>query len=162
MGNGDRGDPTWADVAARLASSRSYWLATTGADGSPHVAPVWGVVVGDALFVYSERSTAKARNLARDPRAVIHLESAEDVVIVHGALQDLGRPDDQDGVVAALADKYRQPEDRRYLPSADDAFDVLYRLLPSKALLWSLPDFECTQRRWAARRDGQPAPVVRS
>ena len=148
----DRGsdDPSWADVARCLAPARSYWLGTTGPDGSPHVAPVWGVVIDDALFLYSERSTAKARNLARDPRAVVHLESAECVLIVYGTLQDIGRPDDSAGYLAALADKYPEPDDQRYLPTADEAFDVLYRMQPRRALMWSLPDFEGTQRRWIA------------
>jgi len=83
---------TWSDIAERLALSRSYWLVTTNPDGSPHAAPVWGVVVDDALCLYSERTTVKARNLARDRRAVVHLESTEDVIIVHGELEDLGGP----------------------------------------------------------------------
>jgi PPOX class probable F420-dependent enzyme len=162
VADGGSDDPSWADVARYLAAARSYWLGTTGPNGSPHVAPVWGVVIDGALFLYSERSTAKARNLARDSRAVIHLESAEDVLIVYGTLQDIGGPDEAEGFVAALADKYREPEDRRYLPSADEAFDVVYRMRPQKALMWILPDFEGTQRRWIAPTDVQPEPVVRS
>ena len=42
------------------------------------------------LYLYSERRTVKARNLAADPRLVLHLESAEDVVIVRGTAEDLG------------------------------------------------------------------------
>jgi hypothetical protein len=57
---GDRME--WAEVAARLAASRNYWLGTTSPSGAPHAAPVWGVVVGQTLHLYSERRTAKARN----------------------------------------------------------------------------------------------------
>ena len=46
--------------------------------------PVWGVVTGETLYLYGERSTVKARNLAIDPRVVIHLESGADVLIVRG------------------------------------------------------------------------------
>ncbi len=41
--------------------------------GAPHAAPVWGVVTGGTLYLYSERRTRKARNLAADPRVVVHL-----------------------------------------------------------------------------------------
>ena len=134
----------------RLAPSRSYWLVTTNGDGSPHAAPVWGAVVGDHLYLYSERSTVKARNLARDGRAVVHLESGEDVIIVHGYLDDVGLPQAALEVVAALSSKYDRPDDAQYLPSSDDSFDVLYHLRPEKALLWNLADYEQSQQRWIA------------
>lgn len=62
---------TWADVAGRLAAARTYWLATTLPSGAPHAAPVWGVVVRETLFLYSERRTVKARNIAANPQVVI-------------------------------------------------------------------------------------------
>jgi hypothetical protein len=83
---------SWGEIAARLEGARSYWLCTTMPSGSPHAAPVWGAVMHDVLYLYSERRTAKSRNLAADPRAVVHLESAEDVVIVRGTAEDLGTP----------------------------------------------------------------------
>src|ERR1700757_5547062 len=97
------GTMTWAEVAGRLAAARTYWLGSTTASGAPHAAPVWGVVTGETLYLYSERSTVKARNLAGDPRVVVHLESGEDVLIVRGTAEDVGRPTAVPTVVAALA-----------------------------------------------------------
>jgi PPOX class probable F420-dependent enzyme len=139
---------TWPEVAARLAGARNYWLTTTAPDGAPHAAPVWGAVVGDVLYLYSERHTRKARNLAADPRLVVHLESGDDVVIVRGTAEDLGRPGKVPAVVAALAAKYTSPADRQYLPDADPAFDVVYAVRPRSAMMWRLPDYEASQRRW--------------
>jgi Pyridoxamine 5'-phosphate oxidase len=141
---------TWAEIAARLSPARTYWLGTTTPSGAPHAAPVWGVVIGETLYLYSERSTVKARNLALDPRVVIHLESGEDVLIVRGVAEDLGPPAEVPSVVAALAAKYTRPEDRPYLPDADPAFDVVYALRPRSAMAWRLPDYEGSQRRWSA------------
>jgi hypothetical protein len=146
------GGPTWLEVAALLAPARSYWLGTTSRDGSPHVAPVWGVIVDADFYVYSEHKTKKAKNLAWDSRAVVHLESAEDVVIVHGHFDDIGAPMDAPAVVQALCAKYVASDDAKYLPSTDDAFDVLYVLRPQRAHMWSLADFDGTQRRWRASR----------
>jgi len=139
---------TWAEVAERLSFARTYWLGTTTVSGAPHAAPVWGVVTGGTLYLYSERGTVKARNLAVDPRVVIHLESGEDVLIVHGAAEDLGLPAGVPSVLAALSAKYTRPEDRQYLPDADPAFDVVYALRPRSALAWRLDDYEASQRRW--------------
>ena len=139
----------WAEVAARLAGPRNYWLGTTSPSGAPHAAPVWGVVLGQTLYLYSERSTVKARNLTVDPRVVVHLESAEDVLIVRGAAEDLGTPADVPSVVAALSAKYTRPEDRPYLPDADPSFDVVYAVRPRSAMAWRLDDYEGSQRRWS-------------
>jgi PPOX class probable F420-dependent enzyme len=139
---------SWPEVAGRLAPARTYWLNTTSPDGAPHAAPVWGVVIGHTLYLYSERRTRKARNLAADPRLVVHLESGDDVVIVHGLAEDLGSPAQVPDVVAALAAKYTRPADREYLPDADPDFDVVYAVRPRSAMLWRLPDYEATQRRW--------------
>jgi nitroimidazol reductase NimA-like FMN-containing flavoprotein (pyridoxamine 5'-phosphate oxidase superfamily) len=141
---------TWTDVSARLAPARSYWVATVSLTGAPHVAPVWGVVVDDVLYIYSERSTLKARNLAVDARVAVHLESAEDVVIVHGEVEDLGAPADSSRVVAALALKYQDPADAQYLPTDDPAFDVLWAIRPRRAMAWRLDDYDASQGRWRA------------
>jgi len=143
-------DPlSWAEVAARLAPARSYWLGTTLPSGAPHAAPVWGVVTAGTLYLYTERRTRKARNLAADPRLVVHLESGEDVVLVHGTADDLGHPTQVPEVVTALAAKYTRPADRQYLPAADPSFDVVYAVRPRSAMLWLLADYEASQRRWS-------------
>ncbi len=139
---------TWPEVAERLSAARTYWLGTTTVLGAPHAAPVWRVVTGGTLYLYSERSTVKARNLAVDPR-VIHLENGEDVLIVYGAAENLGPPADVPSVVAALSAKYTRPQDRQYLPDADPGFDVVYALRPRSALAWRLDDNEASQRRWS-------------
>jgi len=139
---------SWPAVAARLAAARSYWLCTTTPSGAPHAAPVWGVVLDDTLYLYTERRTVKARNLAADPRLVVHLESAEDVLIVRGAAEDLGTPAQVPEVVAALSAKYPSEKDRQYLPEGDPAFDVVYAVRPQSARMWLLDDWEGSQRGW--------------
>ncbi|HCU93661.1 MAG TPA: pyridoxamine 5'-phosphate oxidase [Actinobacteria bacterium] len=141
---------SWPEVAARLAAARNYWLCTTTSSGAPHAAPVWGVVTGGTLYLYSERRTVKARNLAADPRVVVHLESAEDVVIVRGTARDMGTPAQIPDVVAALSAKYTGEGDRQYLPDAGPDFDVVYAITPQSAMMWRLADYEGSQRRWAS------------
>jgi hypothetical protein len=141
---------TWEEVADRLAPARNYWLHTTDPAGGPQVTPVWGAVVENCLYHYSLRRTVKARNLRHNPRVAVHLESGADVVIVYGTLVDVGRPVSGSDVVQAFAEKYDRPHEQPFLPGANPDFDVLYRVIPGRALVWSLPDSEASMRRWAA------------
>lgn len=141
---------TWPDVSSRLAAERNYWLGTTTPSGGPHAAPVWGVIVGQTLYLYSERGTVKARNLAADPRVVVHTESGDDVVIVRGIATDVGAPAQNPSVVSALAAKYTAAADQQYLPTTDPAFDVVYAIRPHSAMMWRLADYAASQRRWSS------------
>lgn len=56
---------------------RTGKLATTRADGRPHVAPVWFVVDGDDLVFMTGAETIKGRTLRRDPRAALVVDLQE-------------------------------------------------------------------------------------
>jgi pyridoxine/pyridoxamine 5'-phosphate oxidase len=124
---------SWADE--RLAASRSYWIVTASADGVPHAAPVWGVWVDGAVYFGTNPNSRKGRNIARDPRIVVHLESGDEVVILHGevALSDVG-----DAVLDAYEGKYdhRPPTTK------------LFRLAPRRALAWVEADYPRTATRF--------------
>jgi PPOX class probable F420-dependent enzyme len=51
--------------------TRTAKLATTSADGAPHVMPVWFVLDGEDLLFTTAAESAKGRNLRRDPRAAV-------------------------------------------------------------------------------------------
>jgi Pyridoxamine 5'-phosphate oxidase len=140
----------WSEVATRLAASRSYWLHTTDPDGSPHAAPVWGAVTAEVLYLYSERSTVKARNLAHDQRVVLHLPDPDDCLIVHGTMEDLGLPQDHPDAMAAFDAAYPDAIGAGLLPSGNADFDVLWALRPSRALIWQLADWDGSQAIWRA------------
>jgi PPOX class probable F420-dependent enzyme len=46
-------------------------LATTLPDGSPHTVPIWAGVEDGRIVFFTQESSRKARNLARDPRVAI-------------------------------------------------------------------------------------------
>ena len=144
---------TWSAVAALLAPSRNYWIGTTRADRSPHAAPVWGVVVGEVLYVYTEVGTVKARNLEADPRTVVHLESGDDVVMAQGTMTPVTEPDLIAPLLTAFAAKYTDPNDRQYLPVGPPG-EVVLALQPVSAMTWQLGDYGGSQRRWTAAAAG--------
>jgi hypothetical protein len=147
----------WSEVARLLEPWRNYWLCTTGTDGGPHAAPVWGVVEDEVLYFFTESGTVKARNLAADPRLLVHSESGDDVVVVRGSAQRLGLPAGHPGLVAAFAAKYDEPGDAPYLPAATDSVNEFYAVRPTQAMAWLLDEYEGSQRRWAA---APPEPTI--
>ncbi|MBI2767815.1 MAG: pyridoxamine 5'-phosphate oxidase family protein [Chloroflexi bacterium] len=74
----------WSWAEERLAASRNYWVTTTRPGGAPHAMPVWGVWANGRLYFSSGAKSRKAKNLAADPRCVIHTESGSQAVIVEG------------------------------------------------------------------------------
>jgi PPOX class probable F420-dependent enzyme len=74
----------WSDVEARLTGSHNYWICTTRPAGAPHAMPVWGVWVKGAVIFSTDPNSRKARNIAKQPKVVVHLESGDDVVIIEG------------------------------------------------------------------------------
>jgi hypothetical protein len=144
---------TWSAVAALLAPSRNYWIGTTRPDGSPHAAPVWGVVVDEVLYVYTEVATVKARNLLADPRAVVHLESGDDVVMASGTMSAVTEPALIAPLLTSFAAKYTDPDDLQYLPVGPPG-EVVLALQPHSAMTWQLGDYGGSQRRWTAAASG--------
>jgi PPOX class probable F420-dependent enzyme len=56
------------------AGTHTGKLATTRADGRPHVAPIWFVLDGDDLVFNTGADTVKGKALRRDPRAALTVD----------------------------------------------------------------------------------------
>lgn len=54
-----------------MAGTRTAKIASTRADGRPHVAPVWFVLDGDDVIFTTGADSVKGRTLHRDPRVSI-------------------------------------------------------------------------------------------
>ena len=70
----DDGMLAWAAVEERLVESSQYWMATSRADGRPHVVPRWGVWLDGGLYYDGSPVTLHARNVAARGDCVLHLE----------------------------------------------------------------------------------------
>ena len=67
-----------------FASLPSAAVATTSADGSPHVVPLWFVWHEDAIFVSTRQDGRTWANVARDPRVAITIDLGRAWVEVAG------------------------------------------------------------------------------
>jgi len=142
---------SWEEIARRFAEAQNWWVSTLG-DSGPHAVPVWGVVAREALHFYGDPSAVRSRNLAADPRLVLHLESGSDVLLLHGTATSVSLAGADPGVNAAYAAKYTDPSDLQYLPDATlNSASRLYAVTPARAIAWTLdgPD-EWDNRRWSS------------
>ena len=138
----------WARVERRLRNSETYWLATTRPDGRPHSMPVHGLWQQRCFWFGTGRDSVKGRNLASNPRAVVHLESAGDVVIVEGAAEPVADEALLRSVLPQLAGKYGVGEEELGLGDARSA-GALYLLRPAVVHAWLEGAFPQTRSRWA-------------
>jgi hypothetical protein len=132
--------PSWDDHEPKLESARNYWL-TLNSEAAPVVAPVWGIWLDGAFVFSTDPKSRKALAIAWNPAAVVHLESGDNVVIVHGVAEAFGG-DDALPFVAAYERKYGIAVD----PESPD--QAVFRVNPKFALTWLEQDFLVTAIRW--------------
>jgi PPOX class probable F420-dependent enzyme len=66
-----------AEVADFLAAQRVVVCATLGRDGWPHLMPLWYVVRDGELWSWTYAKSQKVRNLERDDRATLVVETGD-------------------------------------------------------------------------------------
>ena len=96
----------WSWAVHRLERAHRYWLATTGADGAPHLAAVWGLWLGNSFQFSTGGGSRKARNLAADPRCAVTPELADEAVVVEGLASRVADPAELSTLLAAYRHKY--------------------------------------------------------
>ena len=82
----------------------------------------------------------KGRNLARDPRVVVHLESGDEVVIVEGEVERVRL---EPGAADAYEAKYA------FRPDPESPEGLWYAVRPTVAYAWLESDYPRTATRFA-------------
>jgi PPOX class probable F420-dependent enzyme len=131
-------------------------VVTTRADGRPHASPVWGLFIDNAVWWSTSPDSVKGRNLARDPRVLIHLESGDNVVVIEGIAQRL---DGEEEFVRRFIEAYEKKYDFR--PTAKFLKGQTYRLLPTVGLSWAEKTFETNKVRWKWPSASQGQQLIR-
>jgi PPOX class probable F420-dependent enzyme len=75
---------TPAEVDAFLTEQRTCRVASSGADGRPHVVPLWFVWDGTALWLSSLVRSQRWTDLARDPRVAVVVDAGEQYDLLRG------------------------------------------------------------------------------
>jgi general stress protein 26 len=145
---------TWEQVVEFLQGAGLAHLATVSSEGWPHVSVVSPAVEGDRLWIATRTGSAKARNIAVNPRAALVWQPRAEIYLW--------------AMAAVVAD---EAEKRRLWGSGVFAFDlsatfgspgdpghVFIRVEPVSALVLSQGPGGLTRQRWPQRPNGNGAP----
>ena len=115
----------WKWVDAHMEQAKSYWICTH-AQGYPSSRPVWGIWLSPVLL-FSTGSLI-ARNVERNPRVQVNLESADELVII-------------EGIVAPLTDEktatiWSERYNEKYNWDMPATTDGVYTVTPERVLAW--------------------------
>lgn len=136
---------SWESVRARLESAKQYWLAANSPTGSPHVVPVDGIWLDDALYYGGSPETAHVRLVRANPHVTIHLPDPWQVVVVRGEAQWVQASQELAQRLAELAnDKYPDYE----MEFDASTYSEVMMLRPSRAIAWSSFPTDATRFRF--------------
>ena len=102
------------EALAFLEEQRTVICATNGHDGFPHLMPLWYVVRSGTLWAWTYAKAQKTKNLERDPRATLQVETGDAYDQLRGLMlrtQAVLHRDEATllGFVDALAARYAAP-----------------------------------------------------
>lgn len=133
---------TDAEIAAFLDDQRTVVLGTNGPGGHPHLVAMWFVVRGGVIHTWTYRSSQKARNLARDPRATVLAEDGVSYEALRGVMitaeaEPIEDPDQIRAVGWDIAVRYAGgvPED----PEARSGLEAFTRAQAQKRVAHRFP-----------------------
>lgn len=125
-----------------LATERTCRVATTGADGAPHVAPLWFVWDGAALWLNSIVSSRRWADVRGDPRVSVVVDAGEQFTELRGVelrgraeiVGDVPRSSDPDPVLVPVEELFG----RKYADGAfaADGHHAWLRVRPEAVLTW--------------------------
>jgi PPOX class probable F420-dependent enzyme len=127
-----------AAIDAFLAEPRHAVLATSGADGSPQISPVWYLHRDGKLYLSVARASAKYRNLQRDPRLSLCVDGGHPdarYVVIHGMVEFFEQPSPwRSRMESAIARRYHDSGEAAAndLDETADADAVLLAITPQK------------------------------
>ncbi|GAA4878413.1 pyridoxamine 5'-phosphate oxidase family protein [Kitasatospora terrestris] len=139
---------SWSWARRQLTDSHEYWVATTRPDGRPHLMPVWGVWLEDALWFSSGLRSRKARNLAEQPMCAVATDNALDPVVVEGHAEIVTGLADIGLFLDTLNAKYRTAYRIDFL---DPGVNATVRVDPVQAIGLVQRDFTGSPTRWRFR-----------
>jgi PPOX class probable F420-dependent enzyme len=120
-----------------MAAPNIAVIGTTGRDGSPHQAPVWYIWRDGVLLIPTERRSQKWRNIERDPRVSICIDTREGptrVALISGAADEL--PADYVPFRRRFYERYHGDAAQAALDAnpVDPAAWVVIRITPGKTI----------------------------
>ena len=146
---GSKGMLPWSAAERLLTTAPYVWLATTGADGGPHLVQQWAVWIDQHLYFDGSERTRWARNLARDPRLSFGAQQG------HRAIYGDGRVELVRAVTPALARRIARQFSAKYgsgfkyrPKAAQYENGYVYKVSPEKLIAFDVKKFNTSATRF--------------
>src|SRR5215207_867802 len=118
---------SWEWVEEQMTKANNYWVSSVRPDGRPHAMPISGIWSEGRLYFSSDRKARRSLNLAANPHASVHLESADEVVILEGRIEEVTDQAELNTIAQALGAKFKS----EFITEITlDPANVLLRLTP--------------------------------
>jgi hypothetical protein len=144
-----KGMLTWVAVKRILLTFPYLWIATTDADGRPHLVQQWGVWVDSVLYFEGSDRTRWAKNLARDPRLAFGMQNGDRAAYGEAAV-DIVRGVDHT-LATKIARQYAAKYGRgfKYRPKPEQyEKGHVFRARPQKLIAFDVKKFESSAARF--------------
>jgi len=112
----------WEEVVRLFAAERSYWVATTGGEGHPHLRPMLAVYLDERIYSTTSPAARKGRDLAGNPLAALAACAPDVDIVIEGSATWIDDRQQLRRVGDAYRDKYGWP----VTVTAENAFDAPY------------------------------------
>jgi PPOX class probable F420-dependent enzyme len=125
-----------AELGELLESRRVAIVSSLGPRGWPHSMPLWFVARDGEVWIWTYAKSQKVRNLERDPRATVLIETGEDYGELRGAMFEAEATIHRDpetvlGFACELAERYGG----NLAPVGDDAMAGLEAQAPKRVAI---------------------------
>ncbi len=132
------------EIAAFLAEQRTVICATNGHTGWPHLMPLWYVVRAGDIWAWTYARSQKVRNLERDPRATLQIETGDTYDQLRGVMIEAETEIHRDSEAVAtlglqLAERYAGgslPDDAAQAIRRQAAKRVALHFSPRRTASW--------------------------
>ena len=125
---------------SRLKEEEIAWMTTVRSDGQPQTVPVWFLWDDDGFLIYSQPNRQKLKNISRNPRVGLNLntnEQGNDVVRLEGTAS-IDEDTPLSSEIAPYVEKYRESIARigYDVEGFARAYSVAVRVTPERWQVW--------------------------
>ncbi len=129
------------EIQDHLQGTHLAFLATIRRNGSPQVAPVWYEHREGKVFVTTNDSAAKVRNIRRDPRVSLSIATPGEpyrYVLFQGEAQV--STNDLEAMVTSISIRYKGEEEGRAFAKEMQGYGhmVIIEIVPSRIVSWTM------------------------
>ena len=110
----------------RLDEAKVIWVATVRRNGSPHLVPIWHVILNGRIYICTSRSSVKARNIALNPQVAVSLEDGNKPLVIEGRAQIISEVSEE--IVKAFRSKFE------WDITGDDTYNAVVEITPSRVI----------------------------